>query len=135
MPGPVPFADPGHYAVRTGQTLDSTQMAQVGVLLDEASALLRERVSDLDARLAAGTLAAAIPKGIVCDMVFRYIANPTRASSVGTGPFVSTYASVNARGLYVTDDELAALAPASAAGAGAGVGSIRLGLPVSPRRR
>lgn len=124
------FANTEDYAARTGQTLTDAQITQVALLLEEASALMRGSSTDLDARMAAGQPAATLVTGICVRIVMRYLANPTQASQLTTGPFSRAYAAVNARGLYLTADDLADLAPPVQAGVARGVGTVRVGLPV-----
>jgi hypothetical protein len=128
-----PFATPDDYELITASTLSATQRAQVGALLLEISDLMRDNSEDLDGRLAAGTARASVAVGVAVRAVQRYLANPTQASQVTTGPFSRAYAVANARGLGLTDDDLAKLAPVAQPGA-RGVGSIRLGLTVGTAR-
>lgn len=123
-----PFADSDDYATRTGQVLSDGQIAQVTALLEESSELIREHAAGLDARMAAGSPAVTLVTGVCVRVVQRYLANPTQASQLVKGPFSVAYAAANARGLYLTEDDLSGLLPAGKAAAG--VGTIRVGLPV-----
>lgn len=127
------FVGPAYYAGRTGQTLTIGQE----VLLNEASELIRESSPGIEDRIGEG-IAEVRVMGIVCDVVLRYLANPSLASQVGDGPFLTSWAARSSRGMFLTDDELAALSPPTQVGRTAGVGTIRVGLTVRPnldRRR
>lgn len=129
-----PFADSDDYATRTGQVLSDAQIAQVTALLEESSELIREHAAGLDARMAAGSPPATLVTGVCVRVVQRYLANPTQASQLVKGPFSVAYAAANARGLYLTEDDLVGLIPPLATGKVRGVGTFRVGLPVSPSR-
>lgn len=118
------------YQTRTGETLDVPGIAQVTVLLAEASALMRQEAPGLDA------LDATLVTGICCRVVERYLGNPTQATQLGTGPFIEGYSSANATGLALTDREKAQLhpIPVSTGKVPVGIGSIRVGVTVLPRR-
>jgi hypothetical protein len=123
------LVDPAEYAARTGQTLGVGQE----VLLEEASDLVRENSPGIEARFGVDISEVRV-KGIVCDVVRRYLANPTLASQQGDGPFLTSWAARSARGMFLTDDEISTLNPTTVAGRARGVGSIRVGIPVRPRR-
>jgi hypothetical protein len=123
------FVDGPYYAGRTGQTLSAGQE----VLLEEASELIREAAPGIEDRIGNGISEVRL-MGIVCDVVFRYLANPALASQVGDGPFLSSWSAVNARGMFLTADETAELTATPATGRPRGVGTIRLTMPVRPRR-
>lgn len=127
-----PYADNEDYAARTGQTLSAAQEAQIDLLLAEVSEMIRARAVDVDARLEADppTLALTVVQGVAIRAVQRYLANPTQAAQLVKGPFSAAYAAVNARGLWLTDDDLAELAPVPLAGITPGIGTIRLGRPM-----
>lgn len=71
-------------------TADETPIADN--LLVQASAMLRDRWPDIDDRIAAQTLDAAMAKQAVCDMAKRVMRNPDGASqrSKTTGPFTDS---------------------------------------------
>lgn len=135
-----PFAGPAEYAERTGQALSDIQHVQVATLLAEASAIMRAQIGDLDERVAAGTVDRVIAAGVCVRMVQRHLANPHAASSrsATTGPFSEAESWSNQQasrtGLYLTDDDRAALGATTAVvGARGPAGSIRVGLPTAPR--
>lgn len=126
----VAYARAAEFAERTGQVLSAAEQMQIEALLGEASALMRAHSADLDERLAATTTEETLVTGICIRVVARYLANPHQAAQVGTGPFTRAWAVANARGMWLTDDELADLAPPAPAGAARGVGTVRVGLAV-----
>lgn len=130
---PDPLATYQEYELRTARTLSAAERVQVTALLGDASALIRSASADLDARIAAGTLDAGLVTGIAVRVVQRFLSNPTGASQVTSGPFSRAYAASNTRGLFLTDEDLAALTPPVVNGA-RGVGTIRVGLPVGVAR-
>lgn len=129
-----PFANSQEYAARTNQPLSEQQQLQVSALLGDASALMRKHAPGLDARVTAGAVERALVVGTCVRVVERYLANPSLAAQVTVGPFSRAWAAANARGLFLTADELADLGPTLSAGRAAGVGTIRLGLAVGPAR-
>lgn len=129
------YASAAEYAERTGAVaLSEAQHVQVTALLAEASALMRAAAVDLDDRLAAGTLERIVVAGVCVRVVHRYLANPTGASQLTSGPFSSSWSAESARGLWLTTDDVAALVPAAPVGTVSGVGTIRVALPVRPGR-
>jgi hypothetical protein len=128
------FASSEDYELRTGQTLDAQGKAQVSALLGEASELIREHSPGIDDRVTAGSPAPTLVAGITVRMVSRYLANPDQASNLATGPFSRGWAAVNARGLWVTEDEKAVLNPVTASTTARGVGNIRVGTVVGTAR-
>lgn len=129
-----PYATHEDYTQLTLEPLEATEeQDQVDALLAQASALMRIKVPGLDGRILAGTFDVVLAVGICVQVVQRYLDNPTRAAQSGTGPFTKSWASANARGLWLTDDELDTLAPPPPVGRVRGVGTIRLNTPVTPR--
>lgn len=122
------------YQTRTGETLDVTGIAQVTLLLQEASALIRREAPGIDAAILANTMDPVLVTGICCRVVQRYLANPTQATQLGTGPFIEGYAAATATGLALTAAEKGQLTPTPlVAGVPAGIGTIRVGTVVRPR--
>lgn len=100
--------------------------------LPVASAIVRARVSTVDARVAAGTLDAQLVAYVVAQMIVTALDRPgagvtQRSETVGPISRSESYDKANAAGLGLTGAWLAMLLPA--ASATAGIGSIRLGLP------
>jgi hypothetical protein len=129
------FAGTDDYATRTGQTLTTAEAAQVAVLLGEASEMIREASPGIDDRMAAGSPAPTLVTGICVRMVFRYLANPKQSASDTTGPFTSSWAGANTRGLVLTEDDLAILnRTIGQIATPRGVATIRVGVPVGTAR-
>ncbi|WP_102508104.1 hypothetical protein [Sanguibacter massiliensis] len=109
-------------AIPEGPTVD----AQIQKLIDKAEERLLAAVPSVPRRIAAGTLPAALVKGVVEDMVLRVIKNPRALRQMGVDDFQATIdTAVSSGALYVTGDERALLAPAPRGS----VGSLRIGLP------
>lgn len=94
------------------QTLATTRIA-------DASALLRTRIGDIDARIAAdstGNLAATVRSKVV-DVVVRFLQNPNGAKqlqeTIGPRSYGMTFEG-RATGIFFTDEELASLRPSAA---------------------
>lgn len=93
--------------------LSTAEQTQAGVLLGDASAILRAECSDVDARLSAipPTLDADIPKMIVCAMVKRAMlagadVEGVTATQQTAGPFSQSLTYSNPMGnLYLTKAE------------------------------
>ena len=132
-----PFATSEDYELRTGQTLDPDRKPQVTALLGDASELIREHSPGIDDRMAATppSPSQSLVAGICVRMVVRYLANPELAAAASSGPFAKSWASNNARGLWLTDDELAVLNPPAATTTARGVGNIRVGTVVGTARQ
>lgn len=103
--------------------------AQLQALLDKAELRLVSLVPSIPDRVAAGTLAPELVAGVVQDMALRVLRNPTgmRQTSVSVDDYTEAGTmdtSLSSGLLYVSEGELALLAPAqSARGA---FGSIRV---------
>lgn len=108
------------------RTLEDEELTGVEYLLAFASAIIRNRVPNIDARLADGTLDPILVAGVIASMVVRVAQRPAGVQSESTGPFSVTYANA-ASGLAITDDELALLTPVGTRRRK--VGTIQLGLP------
>jgi hypothetical protein len=121
-----PYATPVEVAALFGPIDD--QKAKVDLLLDFAAALLRSRVPQLQARLDEGTLEEGAVVSAVTAMVVRVLNNPRgkRQVSSTAGPFTESWTvdqAVSSGALYVSESELADLAPAPASRR---IGSIRI---------
>jgi hypothetical protein len=95
-------------------------------LLVQASAKLRARVPNIDARVADSELVAALAKIAVVNAVKRVLQNPeaTRQISETAGPFsrnVTVDTALSSGLLYISDDDLADLV-----GTGFALGTARL---------
>lgn len=127
--GPPPLATVGDVAAQFG-SMSTAQQGLASTLLRGASALLRARVPDLDARIAAGTLDPSLAALAATNLVLRVMRNPTGLRSKTVGPFTQTWDTTSATGLlHVTADDLGLLvvvaasvaAPASTIWAGSGL--------------
>lgn len=70
----TPFATAADVAARW-RTLTSAEASVANILTTDASSMVRERWSDVDARIAAGTLSADSVKRVVAYMVKRAMIN------------------------------------------------------------
>ncbi len=98
------FATVADYEARAAVTLAGVQLAQVTALLDDASALIRSRLPagfEPDADMA---------RAVTVGVVRRVMANPGGYRARTIGAYSETLGEDG--GLYLTDDELAALLPA-----------------------
>lgn len=103
-----------------------------------ASAMVRQQVPSVDARVEAGTLDSDLVRGVVASMVQRVLMNPGRNRVVAIDDTrLEKDASISTGELYLSATELASLQPSSVVGSSsAGAFSIRFpGVPfaVSPR--
>lgn len=122
-----PYATPDDVTAIFGSVTDQT--AKVDKLLDFAAALLRTRVPQLQARLDAGTLDDVVVVSVVTAMVVRVLRNPLgyRQGSQTIDDYSTSWTvdqAVSSGALYVSDIEVADLAPPTA---GLRVGTLRLG--------
>lgn len=87
--------------------LTPAELEAAATLLGFASAVVRQRIPDVDARIASGALASDIATMVTAEMVKRRLENPSGYRSEQIGPFGFTRDSVHsAGGLYLTDDEV-----------------------------
>ena len=98
--------------------LSEAEIRRACVLLEDASAKLRDRFGDLEARLAAGDLSPETLRRIVCAMVQRAMlpgvtaGAGVSAQTEAAGPFQLQRTYSNPLGnLYISADELAELEP------------------------
>lgn len=99
--------------------LTSDELIKVDTLLDDASAIIRARVSTVDARISAGTLDPLVAAGVAARMVIRVLRNPTgaiaKSRTIDDATVSETYDREAVRAeMYVPDADLALLAPADA---------------------
>ncbi len=93
------------------RALDANERARAESLLGVASAVLRQACPTVDDQITAGTLAAEIPKWIVCQMVKRVMASsadlpPVSQQSQSVGAVSTSYTLVNPTGdLYLAKSE------------------------------
>lgn len=86
----------------------------VRTLIRQASALLRYRIPDLDARIASGTVPASIAAHAVVNMIMRVMRNPRALRSQTVGPFTRSFSPTAASALLeVTQGEVDLLTPAA----------------------
>lgn len=121
--GPPPLAVPSDITGTPGlYSLDGDPAAVdslVRTLIRRASALLRYRIPDLDARITGGTLPAAIAAEAVTNMIMRVVRNPRGLRSQTVGPFQRSFDPQSASALLeVTQAEFDLLMPAPSATAG-----------------
>ena len=106
----APFASASDVAARW-RTLTSAEVATADVLAVDASGMIRDRWSDVDSRIAAGTLSAASVTRVVAHMVKRAMiagdAEGLESRSQTAGPFgvSDKFANPNAN-LYFTAEDL-----------------------------
>jgi hypothetical protein len=110
-------------------TSDEATSGRFDRLLGTAEALLRQKVPNLDTRLASSdpvyALSAQVVRNAIATMVKNYLVNPAGVTSQTTGPFSTAFdRNGSARGaLTVTPDIIAMLTPRTASSS---IGSIRL---------
>ncbi|MFI7009973.1 hypothetical protein [Streptomyces sp. NPDC050145] len=103
-PTPTPsFATVEDYEARAGVTLVEPQRSQVEAYLDDASALMRRHIP------AGFTPDPATTRAIAVAVVRRVMANPGGYRQRTIGQYSETLG--EAGGLYLTEDEIAALQP------------------------
>lgn len=106
--------------------LTAAEEAQAEVLLDDASDLIRFRVPDVDARIAAGDLPATIAKQVAVAMVKRVMKNPNGLISEQIDDYSYRRADGGPNGeLELTDDEESMLS-------GQPVGAFTIRAPAVP---
>ncbi|MEU3124668.1 hypothetical protein ABZ696_30945 [Streptomyces albidoflavus] len=98
-----PFATVEDYEARAGVRLVEPQRSQVEAYLDDASALMRRHIP------AGFTPDPATTKAIAVAVVRRVMANPGGYRQRTIGQYSETLG--EAGGLYLTEDEIAALQP------------------------
>jgi hypothetical protein len=109
MPNPATVSD----IEARWRPLGGTEVVKVDALLDDAWALLRQRVADIETRTG-DTLDADLVVLVVTSIVLRVLKNPDGIRQESIQDYSVTWAA--AGGLYVTDDELALLADPATVG-------------------
>jgi len=127
--GPPPFAAVGDVRAQYGD-MTAAQESAAAWLIRAASNMIRARVPQIDAQIAAGTVGAEMAALVVANMVLRVMRNPNGLRSETTGPFSRAYDTTTAAGLLVlTDYDLATITPAEQIPDGItalGIGTIRV---------
>jgi len=87
---------------------------QLATLIAKAKRRLLRAAPSLPARVAAGSLDSELVAGVLEDMVLRVVSNPRGLRSMSVDDFQATIDSALSAGrLYVSDSEVAMLAPAT----------------------
>lgn len=122
--GPPPLATIGEVGELFGTLIPAQEVLTKG-LLRRASAMVRSRWPDLQARIAAGTIDPQAPIMAVINMVLRVLRNPGGLKAETTGPFSRTYDTSTAAGLLViSETETELMAPPAESGQASPVGTI-----------
>lgn len=130
---PTPLADPDDVA-GIWRPLTTAELAAAEGQIRFASAIVRQQVPSVDARLAAGTLDPDLVRGVVASMVQRVLMNPDRNSEVAIDDMrLKKDASISSGNLYLSAAELALLQPVSVAGS-ASAGAFTIRSPAVPVR-
>jgi hypothetical protein len=130
--GPAPLATLGEVADLYG-SLSTAQEDLVQALLRRASAMIRQKYTDIDQRIRDGVLDGTIAAHAVVNMVLRVLRNPGGLRSETVGPFSRTFDVGRAAGLLeITAAEADMLSPDAAATAVAGTIMVRAGLAPAP---
>lgn len=99
---------------RLGETLFAPEIAQVDELIEFASAKLRNLPLRIDERIAGGTLATALVKGVLVTVVVRALdqmRTGLRVRSEQYPEISTTYADGSPSLIYFDDSDLADLSP------------------------
>lgn len=108
-----PLATPEDVAA-TWRALTAAEEDVASALIDEASLIIRQRVTSVDARITAGTLSADLVASVVARMVRRLMqAPPPGMQSWTVDDYTERYTEVVAR-LVLDGDDLDLLSPAGA---------------------
>jgi hypothetical protein len=102
------------------------------VLLEEAEALLDQKLPDLAGNITAGLVSPVLARKVVTDAVIRVLANPAGVAQQTVGPESVQFTGVRTLGtVEFTASELASLAPAGdgVSAQGVAVGSATFGFP------
>lgn len=100
------------------RTLDAAERRLAATKLEFASEVIRARVTDLDARITAGTASAALAKHVAVEMVLRHLRNPDGTRQTSTQHSIDDYSetvtetrdgATASGGIYLTDEELSLL--------------------------
>ena len=91
------------------RSLSASEETVATALLDDASAIVRSRVSDVDDRIADSDVYEALVVGIVAGMVLRVIRNPEGKRSETIDDYSYTRDDATKSGLLYLSDEEAAL--------------------------
>ncbi|WP_159840210.1 hypothetical protein [Nocardia sp. CY41] len=110
----TPLLEPADVQAISGETYEGAEVTQVNRLITLVSAKLRNRVSGLDERIAAGTLDPDLVKGVGAVIVIRSLDTLRRGLGVKRVEYPewsTEYASASDSGrlVYITDEDIADL--------------------------
>lgn len=109
-----------------GPDLTAGESAYVNVLIGEASAKLRRRVTGLDELIAQGAVDSVLVVAVVTDAVLRVLRNPAGVSQQSIGSSAASFAGIRAVGqVVITDEDVAQILPVDAGDVGVAVGTFR----------
>lgn len=108
------------------RSLTPDEQTRATTLLDDAAEIIRAAYPDIDDRIAAATLSAAMPRTVSINMVRRVMVNPSGVRSQSIGPYSAAYDSVTTAGDLVLTAADRALLDAKPASTSAPVKSIRM---------
>lgn len=109
--GPAPLATVGD-VVELFRPVNPAEESLIAALLRRASAIIRNNIPDLAAKIAAGTLSADLVGLAAINMVLRVVRNQHNLKSETVGPFTRTFDTSAAGGLLeLTAADLALLTP------------------------
>lgn len=101
---------------RLGRSLTVAESAQVEAWIEDLTALVLQRVPDLQERIDNGQVSAAVVKSVFCSAIIRVLRNPgglrQRTESIDDYSVTETIDSSSSAGLlYLSDDEWALIIP------------------------
>ncbi len=108
----APFATPADIA-NIWRPLTDGEQTTATTYLEVASAIIRGRFADIDARIESGAISAVVVRHVAATMVKRVMAqrDPEAPIEEQAGPFRERWEKATADGLSLDGDDLAMLAP------------------------
>ena len=98
------YASPADVADRLGRPLSEAEQTQAPVLLEDAELLIRNRIRDLDERVAAGEILEAAVVMVEANAVARVLRNPEGFRQEQSGDYMYTLDAQVASGRLFIDD-------------------------------
>lgn len=110
------FVEVSDVEARLGRTLTASETIQVTAWIEDLGALVLVRIPDLQERIDADTVSAAVVRSIFCSAIIRVLRNPEglrqHTESIDDYSVTKTIDSSSSSGLlFLTDDEWGLLIP------------------------
>lgn len=102
----APWATAFDVQARYEQDIPDNLANRIGTKLDDAQTIIESKLGDIQAAIDAERTSAKNVKLVLCDMVIRWLRNPSAMASEGVGPFsYRRDTSIRSGKLYLTPED------------------------------